>query len=160
MSLSECIVVFRHVKLTKVNVSYRWGADRSFLLTKKDGASPISAYLDMDQIIDIAKSANVDAIHPGYVRNVSNLVSLSCVTHTFFTHYRDFCPRVHNLHKRVKRLALPLLGRQLKISIPLVIRHLRVMQLLRQVCQWYQEVMELCETQKRCWSASKRLDCQ
>ena len=45
---------------------HRWGADRSFLLEKKEGASPISAYLDIDQIIHIAKQANVDAIHPGY----------------------------------------------------------------------------------------------
>lgn len=45
---------------------HRWGADKSFLLAKKEGASPISAYLDIEQIIDIAKKANVDAIHPGY----------------------------------------------------------------------------------------------
>ena len=45
---------------------HRWGADRSFLLEKKEGAPPISAYLDIEQIIDIAKKANVDAIHPGY----------------------------------------------------------------------------------------------
>ena len=45
---------------------HRWGADRSFLLEKHADATPISAYLDMDQIIKIAKEANVDAIHPGY----------------------------------------------------------------------------------------------
>lgn len=45
---------------------HRWGADRSFLLEKTADASPISAYLDMDQIIRIAKDAHVDAIHPGY----------------------------------------------------------------------------------------------
>ena len=45
---------------------HRWGADRSFLLEKHAEATPISAYLDMDQIIKIAKEANVDAIHPGY----------------------------------------------------------------------------------------------
>ncbi|CAB9498806.1 Pyruvate carboxylase [Seminavis robusta] len=45
---------------------HRWGADRSFQLEKEDSASPISAYLDIDQIIQIAKDANVDAIHPGY----------------------------------------------------------------------------------------------
>jgi pyruvate carboxylase len=46
---------------------HRWGADRSFLLTKKGKtASPISAYLDVEQIINIAKEAHVDAIHPGY----------------------------------------------------------------------------------------------
>lgn len=41
---------------------HRWGADRSFLLEKKEGASPISAYLDIDQVISIAKEAQVDAV--------------------------------------------------------------------------------------------------
>lgn len=45
---------------------HRWGADESFLLEKESGATPISAYLDIDQIIKIAKDADVDAIHPGY----------------------------------------------------------------------------------------------
>jgi len=45
---------------------HRWGADESFLLEKAEGATPISAYLDIQQIIKIAKEANVDAIHPGY----------------------------------------------------------------------------------------------
>lgn len=45
---------------------HRWGADQSFLLEKEDDATPISAYLDIKQIIDIAKDAGVDAIHPGY----------------------------------------------------------------------------------------------
>lgn len=45
---------------------HRWGADRSFLLGKEDDATPISAYLDIPQIIQIAKDADVDAIHPGY----------------------------------------------------------------------------------------------
>jgi len=45
---------------------HRWGADRSYLLEKKEGASPISAYLDIDQIIKVAKEAHVDCIHPGY----------------------------------------------------------------------------------------------
>lgn len=45
---------------------HRWGADRSFLLEKADDATPISAYLDIPQIIRIAKEAGVDAIHPGY----------------------------------------------------------------------------------------------
>ena len=43
-----------------------WGADRSYLLEKEDGATPISAYLDIENIIRIAKKAGVDAIHPGY----------------------------------------------------------------------------------------------
>jgi pyruvate carboxylase len=45
---------------------HRWGADRSFLLEKAEDATPISAYLDIPQIIEIAKEAEVDAIHPGY----------------------------------------------------------------------------------------------
>lgn len=45
---------------------HRWGADRSFLLEKEDDATPISAYLDIPQIIKIAQEAGVDAIHPGY----------------------------------------------------------------------------------------------
>jgi pyruvate carboxylase len=45
---------------------HRWGADRSFQLEKDENATPISAYLDIEQIISIAKQANVDAIHPGY----------------------------------------------------------------------------------------------
>lgn len=44
---------------------HRWGADRSFLLEKAEGATPISAYLDIPQIIKVAKEADVDAIHPG-----------------------------------------------------------------------------------------------
>lgn len=45
---------------------HRWGADQSFLLDKEELATPISAYLDIDQIISIAKENDVDAIHPGY----------------------------------------------------------------------------------------------
>lgn len=46
---------------------HRWGADRSFQLERQDVlASPISAYLDIPQIIRLAQEAQVDAIHPGY----------------------------------------------------------------------------------------------
>ena len=45
---------------------HRWAADRTFLLEKEESATPISAYLDIPQIIEIAKDNNVDAIHPGY----------------------------------------------------------------------------------------------
>jgi len=45
---------------------HRWGADQSFVIEKEELASPISAYLDIPQIIKIAKEADVDAIHPGY----------------------------------------------------------------------------------------------
>jgi pyruvate carboxylase len=58
---------------------HRWGADRSFLLEKAEGATPISAYLDIPQIIKVAKEANVDAIHPGMFRIVVCAVNKSFV---------------------------------------------------------------------------------
>ena len=45
---------------------HRWGADQSFMLDKASEASPISAYLDINQIVQIAKENDVEAIHPGY----------------------------------------------------------------------------------------------
>ena len=45
---------------------HRWGADESYVLQKEESATPISAYLDIPQIINIAKKSGVDAIHPGY----------------------------------------------------------------------------------------------
>ena len=46
---------------------HRWGADRSYVLQRHDETStPISAYLDIPQIIRLAQEAQVDAIHPGY----------------------------------------------------------------------------------------------
>mmetsp|Transcript_25583 Transcript_25583/g.36030 ORF Transcript_25583/g.36030 Transcript_25583/m.36030 type:complete len:1234 (+) Transcript_25583:227-3928(+) len=45
---------------------HKWFADRSYLLNRTPEATPISSYLDIPQIIEIAKKANVDAIHPGY----------------------------------------------------------------------------------------------
>lgn len=43
---------------------HRLKADESYLVGK--GKKPIEAYLDIEDIIRIAKEANVDAIHPGY----------------------------------------------------------------------------------------------
>jgi pyruvate carboxylase len=43
---------------------HRMKADESYLVGA--GKSPVEAYLDIDDIIRIAKSAHVDAIHPGY----------------------------------------------------------------------------------------------
>jgi len=46
---------------------HRWGADQSFMLEKQNPLdSPISAYLDAKQIVDLAVKQGVDAIHPGY----------------------------------------------------------------------------------------------
>ena len=43
---------------------HRFKADESYLVG--EGKKPISAYLDIEDILRIAKKANVDAIHPGY----------------------------------------------------------------------------------------------
>ena len=43
---------------------HRFKADEAYQL--RGGSGPIAAYLDIEQIIDIAVRANVDAIHPGY----------------------------------------------------------------------------------------------
>ena len=43
---------------------HRFKADESYLVG--EGKKPIAAYLDIEDIIRIAKEANVDAIHPGY----------------------------------------------------------------------------------------------
>jgi pyruvate carboxylase len=43
---------------------HRFQADESYLVG--EGKKPIAAYLDIDDIIRIAKEAQVDAIHPGY----------------------------------------------------------------------------------------------
>jgi pyruvate carboxylase len=43
---------------------HRYKADEAYLVG--EGKSPVGAYLDIPQIIRIAKEAGVDAIHPGY----------------------------------------------------------------------------------------------
>ena len=43
---------------------HRFKADEAYVLSKSKG--PIDAYLDVEEIIAIAKEKNVDAIHPGY----------------------------------------------------------------------------------------------
>src|SRR5690625_6053009 len=42
----------------------RYKADESYLVG--EGKKPIDAYLDIEGIIELAKSVGVDAIHPGY----------------------------------------------------------------------------------------------
>ena len=44
--------------------AFRTKADESYKLNPNKG--PIDAYLDINEIIKIAKERNVDAIHPGY----------------------------------------------------------------------------------------------
>ena len=43
---------------------HRFKADESYLVG--EGKAPIAAYLDIDDIIRIAKETGADAIHPGY----------------------------------------------------------------------------------------------
>ena len=43
---------------------HRYKADEAYLVG--EGKKPIDAYLDIESILEIAKDANVDAIHPGY----------------------------------------------------------------------------------------------
>lgn len=43
---------------------HRMKADESYLVGA--GKTPVEAYLDIDDIIRIAKAAQADAIHPGY----------------------------------------------------------------------------------------------
>ncbi|MBE5780447.1 MAG: pyruvate carboxylase, partial [Clostridiales bacterium] len=43
---------------------FRSKADESYLIGK--GKGPVAAYLDIDQIVNLAVEKNVDAIHPGY----------------------------------------------------------------------------------------------
>ena len=43
---------------------FRTKADESYQIGK--GKSPVAAYLSIDEIIDLAKTKGVDAIHPGY----------------------------------------------------------------------------------------------
>ncbi|SQA12608.1 pyruvate carboxylase [Staphylococcus aureus] len=43
---------------------HRYKADESYLVGSDLG--PAESYLNIERIIDVAKQANVDAIHPGY----------------------------------------------------------------------------------------------
>lgn len=43
---------------------HRFKADESYLIG--DGKKPLAAYLDIDDILRVARQAKVDAIHPGY----------------------------------------------------------------------------------------------
>lgn len=47
---------------------HRYKADEGYMLSK--GQSPVGAYLNIPEIIKIAKEANVDAIHPGIINTI------------------------------------------------------------------------------------------
>ena len=46
--------------------SHRFKADESYLIGPAQGGEPVRAYLDIDQIVAMAKQCGADAIHPGY----------------------------------------------------------------------------------------------
>ena len=43
---------------------HRYKADESYLVG--EGKKPLAAYLDIEDILRVAREAKVDAIHPGY----------------------------------------------------------------------------------------------
>ena len=45
---------------------HRYKADEAFLIGPAEGGRPVKAYLDIQEIIDVARKHQVDAIHPGY----------------------------------------------------------------------------------------------
>src|SRR6185503_571488 len=45
---------------------HRFKADESYLIGPPQGGEPVRGYLNIDNIIAIAKEHGVDAIHPGY----------------------------------------------------------------------------------------------
>ena len=46
------------------NSAHRWGADESYMLP--ESGTPAGAYLNIQNIVNIAKENGVEAIHPGY----------------------------------------------------------------------------------------------
>ena len=45
---------------------HRFKADEAFLIGPADGGEPVKSYLNIDAIIEVARTQGVDAIHPGY----------------------------------------------------------------------------------------------
>jgi pyruvate carboxylase len=57
----ESVAVYTHEDRYSL---HRYKADEAYQIGEED--EPLKPYLDMDEIIRLAKSKNVDAIHPGY----------------------------------------------------------------------------------------------
>src|SRR5213596_3399457 len=45
---------------------HRFKADEAFLIGPAEGGEPVRSYLNIEQLIAVAKRNEVDAIHPGY----------------------------------------------------------------------------------------------
>ena len=67
---------------------HRYKADESYLVG--EGKKPIDAYLDIEGIIEIAKSNHVDAIHPGYGFLSENIQFAKRCEEEGFTAYFDY----------------------------------------------------------------------
>lgn len=61
--LMQTVAVYAHEDRL---LMHRLKADESYVIGKKGQYSPVQAYLQMDEIIAIAKKHNVNMIHPGY----------------------------------------------------------------------------------------------
>ena len=141
---------------------HRWPADRSYLLTKPEGASPISAYLDIPQIIQIAKQANVDAIHPGMCCGTVLCTEYMCVcvfdSHFLFQDTVSYPKAVH-LRPPAKKMALPLLDPRWKISNDFPIKRRHEMLPLKLVCPSYRDRKPWSHEKTLCSGSNKMEDC-
>src|ERR1700759_5349575 len=45
---------------------HRFKADEAYLIGPEEGGEPVRGYLNIEQIIQVAKEHGADAIHPGY----------------------------------------------------------------------------------------------
>src|ERR1700710_1411005 len=45
---------------------HRFKADESYQIGPEDGGEPVKGYLDIANLIRVAKEHGVDAVHPGY----------------------------------------------------------------------------------------------
>ena len=45
---------------------HRFKADESYLIGPEKGGEPVKGYLNIDEIVRVAREHDVDAIHPGY----------------------------------------------------------------------------------------------
>src|SRR5206468_11413506 len=45
---------------------HRFKADESYLIGPEHGGEPVKGYLNIDNVMRVAREHNVDAIHPGY----------------------------------------------------------------------------------------------
>lgn len=61
--LMQTVAIYAHEDRLSM---HRLKADESYVIGKKGQYSPVLAYLQIDEIINIAKKHNVNMIHPGY----------------------------------------------------------------------------------------------